>query len=80
MVQDLKRRLNMVEEMLKTAKEQRRNRSLAAFIVVGIIGMFVFADLGTGLMGGALAWLAVWVAESREVCRVQRIQKPWRGE
>lgn len=69
----------MVDEMLRAAKERRRNRALGGLVVGTIIGSFVFVNISTGLLGGCFLWLAIWILESREVWRVQQIQKPWRN-
>ena len=70
----------MVDQMVKEAKIRRGNRTLSAFIVGGIIGLFVFSGLEVALLAGGLFSIFVWIWESREVDRVKKIQNPWEGK
>jgi uncharacterized membrane protein YeaQ/YmgE (transglycosylase-associated protein family) len=68
----------MVKDMVEQAKTQRRRRSLTALVVVGLIGIFVFSDAGTCVLGGLGAFIGTWFFESFNVYRVTQIEQPWR--
>lgn len=70
----------MVEELLKEAKKRRGSRTTSAFIVGGVLGFFMFVDVGTCLLAGLVLALVVWFYNSLEVDRLAKIQKPWRDK
>lgn len=68
----------MVKDMVEAAKAQRKRRSLAALVVGGLIGIFIFSDAGTCIMVGLGAFIGTWFLESFNVHRVTQIEQPWR--
>jgi hypothetical protein len=70
----------MVEDMIRAAKNRRMSRTLSAFGVGLLLGSLVFVSLETGFLAGLFFAVIVCVLESKEVARVQKIQKPWRDE
>lgn len=68
----------MVRDMVEQAKAQRKRRSVAALVIGGLIGIFVFSDAGTCILGGLGAFIGTWFFESFNVYRVTQIEQPWR--
>jgi hypothetical protein len=69
----------MIDEMVRTAKKRRWNRTLAAIALASLAGSFVFSSVETGLLAGVIGGTLVWFFGSREVNRLTAIQKPWRN-